>query len=52
MRWVDGCQASFDILREAARLTMVADAESDIYELFVRRPDGLEHRSRCPEPQS
>ena len=42
MRWVDGCQASFDILREAARLTMVADAESDIYELFVRRPDGLE----------
>ncbi len=52
VRWLDGCQASVDILRDAARLTMVADAESDIYELFARRPDGLELIVRAAQNRS
>jgi hypothetical protein len=42
MRWLSGCQAAAGVLSEAARVTMVADRESDIYELFVRKPQRLD----------
>jgi len=42
MRWLSGCQAAASVLSEAASVTMVADRESDIYLLFVRKPDRLD----------
>ena len=42
MRWLSGCQAAAGVLSEASSVTMVADRESDIYELFVRRPERLD----------
>jgi hypothetical protein len=42
MRWLSGCQAAAGVLSEAASVTMVADRESDIYQLFVRRPERLD----------
>jgi hypothetical protein len=41
-RWLAGCQSAASLLATAAKLTMVADRESDIYSLFARRPVGLE----------
>lgn len=38
-RWIEGMENSRAVLREADRLTMVADRESDIYELCARVPD-------------
>ena len=40
-RWLAGCEAAAQSLREAASVTMVADRESDIYLLFARKPVGL-----------
>jgi hypothetical protein len=37
-RWLDGAVTAGDVLSEAAMITMVADRESDIYDLFARRP--------------
>ena len=42
MRWLLGCQAAAGVLSKAANVTMVADRESDIYELFVRKPEQLD----------
>jgi hypothetical protein len=42
MRWLSGNQAAAGVLSEAAAVTMVADRESDIYQLFARKPDRLE----------
>jgi hypothetical protein len=41
-RWMVGCEAAAERLAQAASLTMVADRESDIYELFARRPAALD----------
>lgn len=41
-RWLDGCATAASALAEAASVTMVADRESDIFELFAQRPKGLE----------
>jgi hypothetical protein len=41
-RWLDGCATAASALAEAASVTMVADRESDIFELFAQRPEGLE----------
>jgi hypothetical protein len=41
MRWLAGNQAAASVMWEAASMTMVADRECDIYQLFVRRPDRL-----------
>jgi hypothetical protein len=40
-RWLAACEATAEVLREAAALTMIADREGDIYELFARRPEAL-----------
>jgi hypothetical protein len=41
MRWLSGCQAVASVLSDA-KVTMVADRESDIYLLFARKPERLD----------
>lgn len=41
-RWLAACEAAAARLSEACSVTMVADRESDIYELFVHRPASLD----------
>lgn len=40
-RWLDGMARAGEVLSAASEITVVADGESDIYELFARRPSGL-----------
>lgn len=51
-RWLSGCEAAAKVLNEAASVTMVADRESDIYELFARKPDGLDLIVRAGQDRS
>lgn len=39
-RWLAGAEAAAHRLSEAAMITVVADRESDVYDLFARRPPG------------
>jgi hypothetical protein len=41
VRWLNGCETAAETLAGAASVTMIADRESDIYELFVACPPGL-----------
>ena len=41
-RWLRGARAAGRIGAEAARVTVIADRESDIFELFAQRPDGVD----------
>lgn len=41
-RWIDGAVAAGAVLSAAASITMVADRESDIYELFAARPANVD----------
>ena len=41
-RWLDGAARSMEVCDQAARLTVVADRESDIYGAFAGRPAGCE----------
>jgi hypothetical protein len=38
-RWIDTAKKARDALSEAAMVTVIADREADIYELFARLPD-------------
>ena len=40
-RWLATCEAAACRLSQARSITLVADAESDIYELFVKRPQAV-----------
>lgn len=40
-RWLDGMARAGEVLAAAAEITVVADRESDIYELFAGRPSNL-----------
>jgi Transposase DDE domain len=40
-RWLTGMERAADVLKDAARITVVADRESDIYQDFARRPKGV-----------
>lgn len=40
-RWLEGCASAAERLREAAEVTVVGDRESDIFQLFARRPEGV-----------
>lgn len=40
-RWLDVCETAASRLGQARAITVVADAESDIYELFAHRPAGV-----------
>lgn len=52
MRWLDGCNSTAELLGEAASVTMIADRESDIYELFSARPARLELIVRSAQDRS
>jgi len=41
-RWLAGCASAAATLSGAARVTMVADRESDLYPLFAGKPAGLD----------
>jgi len=41
-RWIDGMQASAHRLASAALVTVLADREGDIFEMFACRPEGVE----------
>ena len=42
-RWIEGMEESARLLEAgAARVTAVADREGDIYEMFARRPEGMD----------
>ena len=41
-RWIDGMQTSARLMTLAARVTVVADREGDIFEMFACRPEGVE----------
>jgi hypothetical protein len=41
-RWLDGAAAAARVCAKARRITMVADRESDIFEAFARRPEGVD----------
>jgi len=38
-RWLEGAQIAEERLTQAAMITLVADRESDVYDLFARRPE-------------
>lgn len=40
-RWLDGMKSAGEVLASASEVTVVADRESDIYELFAQRPPNL-----------
>jgi hypothetical protein len=40
-RWLDGTRTAADLLAGARSITGVSDRESDIYELFARRPGNM-----------
>ena len=48
-RWLEGMLSAARVLREAARITVVADRESDIYEEFARRPANVHLLTRVAQ---
>jgi hypothetical protein len=40
-RWLHAVEQAADVLRDADCVTCVGDRESDIYELYARKPDGI-----------
>ena len=52
-RWIDGMWASGRLVEAgAARVTVVADREGDIYEMFADRPEGVEVVIRAAQDRS
>ena len=51
-RWLAACEAAAARLSRACSVTMVADRESDIYELFVHRPASLDLIVRAAQDRS
>jgi len=41
-RWLAGAETAGDVLKAAAKITMVEDREGDIYDQFARRPDNVD----------
>lgn len=41
-RWLETCERTVERLQGARSITLVADAESDFYELFAGKPEGVE----------
>ncbi len=48
-RWLDGMFSASRVLREAARITIVGDRESDIYEEFAHRPANVHLLTRLAQ---
>lgn len=52
VRWHDGCVTAAERLKDAAAVTMIADREGDIYELFVHCPERLDLIVRAAQDRS
>lgn len=52
MRWQDGCVTAAEVLADATSVTMIADRESDIYDLFANRPERLQLIVRAAQDRS
>ncbi|MDE2447225.1 MAG: IS4 family transposase [Alphaproteobacteria bacterium] len=50
-RWLATCETAKTRLSCARSITMVSDAESDIYELFAGKPEGVELVVRSSKPR-
>ena len=48
-RWLKSAEEAGDVLAAAQMVTLVADRESDIYDLFARRPAGVHLLSRSAQ---
>jgi len=51
-RWLRAAEEAADVLDGAACITVVADRESDIYEQFARRPEGVQLLTRAAQDRS
>ncbi len=51
-RWLAGAQQAEAVLEGAAMITMLADAESDVYDLFARRPAAVHILSRAAQDRT
>jgi hypothetical protein len=50
-RWLTGARTAAAVLQPAASITVVGDQESDIYELFAYKPEGVELLVRARHPR-
>lgn len=50
-RWLETCETAKARLSGARSITVVSDAESDIYELFAGKPEGVELVVRSSRPR-
>jgi hypothetical protein len=41
-RWLEGAERAAQVCAAASRITIIADRESDIYEVFTRRPETVD----------
>jgi hypothetical protein len=48
-RWLFAAEEAADVLSAAARITVVGDRESDIYEQFARRPESVHLLTRAAQ---
>jgi hypothetical protein len=51
-RWLQGAETAGDCLAGAEAITMVGDRESDIYDLFARRPANVHLLCRSARPRA
>jgi len=51
-RWLDGAAAAARVCATARRITVIADRESDIYEAFARRPEGVDLLVRAAQDRA
>jgi hypothetical protein len=51
-RWLHGAEMAGDCLAEAKTITMVGDRESDIYDLYARRPANVHLLCRSAHPRA
>jgi Transposase DDE domain len=51
-RWLHGAELAADCLSDAAMITVVGDRESDIYDLFARRPSNVHLLCRSAQPRA
>jgi len=51
-RWLEGGAEAAEVCASAAKITVIADRESDIYEVFTRRPPNVELLIRANKDRS
>lgn len=51
-RWLNGAEKAREVCPGADRITLIADRESDIYEAFARRPEGVELLIRAAQDRA